>query len=98
MDPRDQPEDYPDEEYEKIGLWFGYIITVLRTSLGDFEFQSSEFLTVGENHVYWIVWFAIVLTNCIIFLNFIIAEASASYEKVASDLEAYIMKEKALLI
>jgi len=79
MESKDQPEDYPDEEYQLIGLWWGYIITMLRTSLGDFDFMASEFLAVEENHLYWIVWFLVVLVNCIIFLNFIIAEASNSY-------------------
>ena len=39
----------------------------------------------------------LVITN-IIFLNFIIAEASASYESVKSRLDAMIFKEKAALI
>jgi len=39
-----------------------------------------------------------VLTTNIIFLNFIIAEASASYEKVHSQLEQFILKEKSALI
>ena len=36
--------------------------------------------------------------TCIIFLNFIIAEASASYEKVKENLTAMINKEKSQLI
>lgn len=36
--------------------------------------------------------------TCIIFLNFIIAEASASYQKVKDQLVAMINKEKASLI
>ena len=40
----------------------------------------------------------IVLVLSIVFLNFIIAEASASYEKVAGELTSYIMKQKATLI
>ena len=38
------------------------------------------------------------MVTCIIFLNFIIAETSASYETVKSKLEAMIYKEKASLI
>ena len=40
----------------------------------------------------------VVVMTCIIFLNFIIAEASASYEKVKENLVAMINKEKANLI
>jgi hypothetical protein len=89
---------YPGSEYENVGLYLGNILTVLRMSMGDFGFDSAYLLSSTENIIYWFVWAIIVVVTCIIFLNFIIAEASASYEKVASDLEAYIMKEKALLI
>jgi len=34
------------------------------------------------NIIFWIVWFIIVFVLNIIFLNFIIAEAGASYSKV----------------
>lgn len=91
-------DGYPGSEYENVGLYLGNILTVLRMSMGDFGFDSAYLLSATENIIYWFVWAIIVVVTCIIFLNFIIAEASASYEKVASDLEAYIMKEKALLI
>ena len=44
------------------------------------------------------MWAIVVIVGCIIFLNFIIAEASASYEKVNSRLTEYIQKEKSNLI
>jgi hypothetical protein len=40
----------------------------------------------------------VVIITCIIFLNFIIAEASASYENVKENLDALKNKEKAALI
>ena len=55
-------------------------------------------LSPEENVIYWIIWTIIIFMTCIIFLNFIIAEASASYESVKSNLTAMIMKEKASLI
>jgi len=91
-------DGYPGSEYENVGLYLGNILTVLRMSMGDFGFDSAYLLAPTENTIYWIVWAIIVVVTCIIFLNFIIAEASASYEKVASDLEAFIIKEKASLI
>jgi len=36
--------------------------------------------------------------TCVVFLNFIIAEVSSSYESVKSDINGLIMKERALLI
>lgn len=67
-------------------------------SLGDFGFDAAIELDQAENYVYWIMWVLIILITCIIFLNFIIAEASASYEKVSEFLELYILAEKAALI
>jgi len=89
---------YPGIEYEVVGLFVGNIISTLRMSLGDFGFDAAIELDQAENYVYWIMWVLIILITCIIFLNFIIAEASASYEKVSEFLELYILAEKAALI
>ena len=40
----------------------------------------------------------VFILTCVIFLNFIIAEASASYEKVANDIESYVSLQRAKLI
>ena len=90
--------DYPNEEYKYIGLFFGYFASTLRTSLGDFDFGASYFLSRADNFTYWLIWFIVVVIMCIIFLNFIIAEASASYQNVKDNLEALINKEKSQLV
>jgi hypothetical protein len=79
----DEEFSYPGVEYEVVGLFVGNIISTLRMSLGDFGFDAAIELDQAENYVYWIMWVLIILITCIIFLNFIIAEASASYEKVS---------------
>lgn len=66
--------------------------------MGDFDFGASMFLTPEENMLYWLIWLMVVTMTCIIFLNFIIAEASASYEKVKENLVSMINKEKSSLI
>ena len=66
--------------------------------MGDFDFDASTYLTQQENTIYWIIWLMVVVLTCIVFLNFIIAEASASYEKVKYNLVAMINKEKASLV
>lgn len=93
-----QPENFPNEEYEYIGLFFGYIISTFRQSLGDFDFEASMYLNQEENILYWIIWLVVIGVTCIIFLNFIIAEASASYESIKSRLSAMVYKEKGSLI
>ena len=93
-----EAEEYPGSEYANVGLFVGNLLSTLRMSMGDFGFDAAILLDPAENIIYWFVWLLIVVITCIIFLNFIIAEASASYEKVSEKLEAYILSEKAALI
>jgi len=70
----------------------------LRYSLGDFDFDASTELDTKENYLYWIIWFLTVVMTCVVFLNFIIAEASNSYQEVKDRLTAIVNMEKASLI
>jgi hypothetical protein len=81
-----------------VGLFFGYLFYTLRIAMGDFDFDASTYLTQEENTIYWVIWLMVVVLTCIVFLNFIIAEASASYAKVKDNLQAMISKEKSSLI
>lgn len=74
--------EYFGREYKTIGLFAGNIMQTLRISMGDYDFEGADYLTPGENRIYWICWFLIVVVTCIVFLNFIIAEASTSYQNV----------------
>ena len=91
-------EEYPGSEYANVGLFVGNLLSTLRMSMGDFGFDAAILLDDAENIIYWFVWLLIVIITCIIFLNFIIAEASASYEKVSDKLMAFILSEKAAMI
>ena len=86
------------EEYENIGLFFGYIFSTLRASIGDFDFDASTYLSSEENWMFWIIWLISIILTCIIFLNFIIAETSASYESVKTNLDKMKYKEKSSLV
>ena len=104
-DATDMSEAYKDEvklyhgsEYKVIGKFAGYFLTVLRTSLGDFQFDASQYLESEENIMFWIMWGIMVVISCIIFLNFIIAETGKSYTQVDERLEATIAMEKANLV
>lgn len=48
--------------------------------------------------MFWVVWVIMVIFSALIFLNFIIAEVSASYDTVKSNIDALIYKERAILI
>jgi len=87
------------EEYASWGsIFISNFVGVLRISLGDFDFGAANFLSPEENTLFFVIWLAIVLASCVIFLNFIIAEASASYENVKERLVAEVFKSKAELV
>lgn len=66
--------------YNGVGLHIGEWIWTIRMSLGDFSaIKSSTSLQAAENWMFWFSWGLIVIVTCVIFLNFIVAEASASY-------------------
>jgi hypothetical protein len=91
--------DLIPSEYKYLGMFFGQFFSVFRLSIGDQSLIGSTLdLTETETWLFWILWvFAIILTN-IIFLNFIVAEASASYTKVTETLNAVIWQERASMI
>ena len=80
-------------------MFVGEIIWTLRMSLGDLAaIDASGNLTDTDNYVFWVLWILTVTITNIIFLNFIVAEASASYTKVTETLESVIWKERTALI
>ena len=93
-----KPMNFPNEEYEQIGIFWGNILSTFRASLADFDFEASTYLSPKENYLYWIVWVFSTSATCVVFLNFIIAEASASYQSVKSRLSAMVFKEKGSLV
>jgi hypothetical protein len=59
--------------------------------MGDFAaIDASTELSSPENIMFWIFWVLTVVITSIIFLNFIVAEASASYSNVVDTLESVI--------
>ena len=67
--------------------------------MGDFFFiTSSTALGVEDNIQFWVIFFLILVMNNIIFLNFVIAEAGNSYNKVNDHIDEYIAQEKSALI
>ena len=67
-------------------------------STGSYDFNSANLLDSKENICYWAIWLVIIVMTNVVFLNFIIAEACASYEKVSAELEAFVLKERSALI
>jgi uncharacterized protein YggT (Ycf19 family) len=67
-------------------------------SLGDFELISRVQVDLSHKILFWISWAVIVLVMSIIFLNFIIAEASESYNRINELLFEVIEKDKSSMI
>jgi len=96
-DPAEETDSY--DEYQSTGLLVGNVINTLRQAIGEFGmFGVATQSAAEENIMFWIVWFAVVFVLNIIFLNFIIAEAGASYNNVQELLDEYIWQSKAALI
>ena len=91
--------DYYGQEYMDMHLLMARLIDTLKVSLGDLGLIGTSMdLGLEDNILFFICLMLVIVVTFIIFLNFIIAEASASYETVAGDLPSYIMKQKATLI
>jgi hypothetical protein len=67
--------------------------------MGDFSAISAQkTLSRSESQIFWIIWVLKLILTCIIFLNFVVAEACASYMRVKDYLVPIIEREKCLLI
>ena len=86
------------DEYSKVGSAVGNILTTMRLSLGDFQFDMLNGLNKRQNYMFWAIWVIMVLFSALIFLNFIIAEVSNSYQKVKETIQSQIYKERATLV
>lgn len=89
---------YPGVEYRMINRFFANIITIIRMSMGDFDVNAVVYMEKASSIIFWVMWIIIVLVTAVIFLNFIVAEASASYEKISANITNYLQYEKIELI
>jgi len=90
--------DLPNPEYKNIGLFWGNLMYVFRTSVGDFDFEASTYLTSAENWLFYLCWILVSVLTMIIFLNFIISEIGGIYNDVYERKEMLVQKEKSALI
>jgi hypothetical protein len=81
---------YPGEEFKYLPKFMALFITVIRISTGDFNFDESKQLDEFLNWIYWIIWFIIVIVTFIVYMNFIIAEVSNSYQIIRDSVDAII--------
>jgi hypothetical protein len=82
-------------EHNTIGLHWAEMLWTLRISMGDntaigIAKKKGFKLEGADNYIFWILWIFTAIITCVIFLNFIVAEASASYSKVVECLDQVI--------
>ena len=57
-------------------------------SLGDFSaIDAIQSLSKIDNQIFWFMWIWTVIVTCIIFLNFVVCEACASYARIKEIME-----------
>ena len=86
------------DNYVYIDQFFGNIIDMYRYSIGDIDIGRAQALQPNSNRAYWVMYLLTVFILLILFLNFIIAEASASYSKVSENIDRIKRFEKIKLI
>ena len=88
------------DEYQYLPMGIANFIEVFRTAMGDYPSTEidPELMGMAHNYAFWIIFMIILILNNIIFLNFVIAEASNSYSIVAEKLTQNILKAKSALI
>lgn len=87
-------DGFPNQEYHSLPKFLVQFFTVIRFTMANFYFEHVIDLDSFENTIFWYVWLVVVLMTCIVFLNFIIAEVSASYTNTMESLHALFLKER----
>jgi hypothetical protein len=84
------------EEYEGVKT-IAFFILALRQSVGDYD---SSTLIEGSDFkiLVWILWFLIIIVGNIVFMNFIIAVVSESYENCMERMVQSIQLAKLYMI
>eukprot|EP00347_Sterkiella_histriomuscorum_P017645 403348548 len=85
------------EEYEGIGI-SAYFMMAFRTSSGDFNVDSYKDQSSTLVVISWLAWIVAVMLLNVMFMNFIIAVISESYEKVMQKLVAESYRVKVQMI
>jgi len=81
----------PITYYYMLDKFVAQIIRVYNISLGTYEFASSIYLEPTQNYMFWFIWLLQVTVLQIIFLNFIIAEVTNSYNVIMETLSNTII-------
>lgn len=76
----------------------GEFLFVLRTALGDFQVGGFKRMQKATIFVNWVYWLILVVINCIIFLNFLIAVIGDVYNQVMDTRTEEVFQKKAEIL
>jgi hypothetical protein len=86
-----------EKEYSKSNFFF--FIMSMRESIGDFDTDTMTNPSATNFPILaWFLWFMVMLVGNIVFMNFIIAVVSESYEKCMQSMNAETYKTKLKMI
>ena len=90
---------YPGVEYRHVGHFIGNMLTIARMTFGENDFGASHYIDdTSKNVIVFLVWVGVLLLMIIIYLNFIVAEAKSSFERIKKNLGVYLQYEKLSLL
>lgn len=69
-------------------------LAVFRMALGDNDMAALAFMEKDNVAMFWFIWFLIAIICQIFLLNFIIAELSASYQKITDNYQRIALNQK----
>jgi len=82
---------YPGVEYRHVGHFIGNMLTIARMTFGENDFGASHYIDdTSKNVIVFLVWVGVLLLMIIIYLNFIVAEAKSSFERIKKNLGVYL--------
>ena len=93
----DYEENLEENSYKGLDF-FAYITFVARASLADFDLDHFYRLPVKSRLAAWMFWLMIVISNTVIFLNFLVAVISDVYEQVMETRIEEVYQKQAELI
>lgn len=86
------------KSYKYLPHILGNFFDSLRCSIGNFEVIKRVKNDRESSVLFWLCWTVIVVVQVMVFMNFIIADTTASYVKITKRLAEIIQQDKCAMI
>ena len=84
-------------EYRHLNMIAGNAVYSMRNSLGNLKYHWLVQMEQEDRKLFWSIWMFIYLSNCVIFINFIVARILSSYDKIKETIESVTIKELTIM-